>query len=93
MQNYINSLCICQHNKIVLDICVIMLYYIIEVIHVMKFIEENDKKEKRINFAIDAELFNKLTERAQAVGVSRAELIRLYLERGLEQGQERRSDK
>lgn len=76
-----------------LDICVIMLYYIIEVIYIMKFIEENDKKEKRINFAIDAELFNKLTERAQAVGVSRAELIRLYLERGLEQGQERRSDK
>jgi predicted DNA binding CopG/RHH family protein len=76
-----------------LDICVIMLYYIIEVIYVMKFIEENDKKEKRINFAIDTELFNKLTERAQAVGVSRAELIRLYLERGLEQGQERRSDK
>ena len=76
-----------------LDICVKMLYYIIEVIHVMKFIEENDKKEKRINFAIDTELFNKLTERAQAVGVSRAELIRLYLERGLEQGQERRSDK
>lgn len=76
-----------------LDICVIMLYYIIEVIYIMKFIEENDKKEKRINFAIDTELFNKLTERAQAVGVSRAELIRLYLERGLEQGQERRSDK
>ena len=59
----------------------------------MKFIDENDKKEKRINFAVDEELFTKLTERAQELGVKRAELIRLYLERGLEQGQERRADK
>jgi Ribbon-helix-helix protein, copG family. len=56
----------------------------------MKYIDETEKKEKRLNLAVDDELFNRLTERAKVLNVKRAELIRLYLERGLEQGQERR---
>ena len=56
----------------------------------MKYIEEPEKKEKRINLAINEELFYRLTERAKALNISRSELVRLYLERGLEQGKERR---
>lgn len=58
----------------------------------MKYINEPEKKEKRLNLAVDEELFNRLTERAKVLNVKRAELIRLYLERGLEQGQEKRGD-
>lgn len=58
----------------------------------MKYINEPEKKEKRLNLAVDDELFNQLTERAKVLNVKRAELIRLYLERGLEQGQEKRGD-
>ena len=50
---------------------------------------KNSTKEQRVNMAISAELFQALTERAKTLKVSRAELIRFYCERGLEQGQEK----
>lgn len=54
----------------------------------MRYIEKDSGKKERINMALDKDLFDRLTERAKELNVSRAELIRLYCENGLERGQE-----
>jgi metal-responsive CopG/Arc/MetJ family transcriptional regulator len=56
----------------------------------------NDKpevKKERINMALDKALFDRLTERAAALKVSRSDLIRFYCENGLERGQELKPQK
>lgn len=55
----------------------------------MKYIEKDSSgKKERINIPLDKSLFDRLTDRAKELNVSRAELIRLYCENGLERGQE-----
>jgi metal-responsive CopG/Arc/MetJ family transcriptional regulator len=59
----------------------------------MQYINDRDNKKERINMALDKDLFDRLTERAQRLNVSRSELIRFYCESGLERGQEVKPEK
>lgn len=60
----------------------------------MRYINDKPEiKKERINMALDKDLFDRLTERAQQLNVSRSELIRFYCEKGLETGQETKPEK